>query len=60
MQYSYETFQNVAKLCNLFEMNTASQLQSKGCCKKETGSYKFMFSLANVAFYRKKILQLAI
>ena len=37
------------------EMNTAP-ITKKGCCKKERGRYKFMFSLETFTSYCKKIL----
>ena len=58
----YETFQNVAPILHsaiFSEINTL-QLQTKGCCKKERGSYKFMFSLETVTSYCKIIFQLTI
>ena len=62
IQYGSVTFQNVvAILTPLFVLRKIMvQLKTKGCCKKERGSYKFVFSLETVTFYCKKILQLTI
>ena len=62
IQYRYDTFQYVDLILYpvICSRKILLQLQTKGWCKKEKGSYKFMFSLKTVAFYCKKILQLTI
>ena len=62
IEYGYEIFQNVAPIMHCVicsEMNTAL-VTNKRLLQKESGSYKFMFSLEYVTFYCKKILQLTI
>ena len=51
IQYSYVAPILHSVICSRWIL---FQLQTEGCCKKDKGSYKFMFSLETVTFFYVK------